>query len=81
MIYILTSLLIVYLLFKEWQTQKVIKDLTTKIMAKNLEEYLLLTSKSGSPEKTPISESDYLPIEESPIWEDKEKFEEAIRKK
>jgi hypothetical protein len=76
---ILTSLLIVYLIFKEWQTQKVIKDLTTKVMAKNVDEYLLLTSKSS--EKTPTSnEPDYLPIEESPIWEDKEKFEEAIRK-
>jgi len=72
-------LLIAYLAFKEWQTQKLLKDLTTKIMARTLDEYLMLQS-TKSDEVKEAEESDYLPIEESPVWDDAQKFTEAIKK-
>uniref|UniRef100_A0A7V3JAE3 Uncharacterized protein n=1 Tax=candidate division CPR3 bacterium TaxID=2268181 RepID=A0A7V3JAE3_UNCC3 len=74
-------LLIVYLAFKEWQTHKLLKDLTIKIMARTIDDYLMLQQRqSSSPNENTEVEPDYLPIEESPVWDDSQKFVEAIKK-
>lgn len=69
-----------YTAYKEYSHSKQVKDLTTKLLAKNVGEYVALGKTEEDLLKTAAKEQDAVPIEETEIWEDKKKFIEAIKK-
>ena len=78
MIYIIISLLI-YLGYKEYIYSKSLKDLTLKLMARNIGDFsYMVNHEQGLPPSEPV-EDPYIDLSESEVWDDPTSFSNAIR--
>jgi sensor histidine kinase regulating citrate/malate metabolism len=63
----------------ETERTKVLKDLTNKIMVKNMGEYVMMGKNQDEFMNSLAEESDSVPIEETEVFQDKDKFVKAIK--
>ena len=70
--------LIILLFYKENQNAKLIKDLSLKIKCKDMDEYLRTTADETTIKENKVKDNDLIPLDESPVWDDKQEFLRAI---
>ena len=71
-------LLIGYIAFKEWLSKDTVKDLSAKIMAKDVRDYVYMANSAKKEEAVPVVEENLIPLDESDAWNSKEDFLQAI---
>ena len=63
---------------REVKSTEIIKDLSTKIMAKDIQEYREMTMTPEDEQKAAAKDEDRVDLSDSPIWDDPEEFKKAI---
>ena len=79
--YILGSisvLLIGYIAYKDWISKDTVKDMSAKIMARDVKDYVYMANAETTTPSVPLIDENLVPLEDSDVWRTKEDFLKAI---